>query len=211
MLALDVSGSVDAREYRLQLDGLATALTDPEVAGAILAPGAAPVALYAFEWSGPQFQNPLLDWTLIRDRAALDTIAETLRGVRRSPASPSTALGTALAAAGAALRDGPDCWSATIDVSGDGQSNTGPRPTDVALDGLTVNALVIETQNPPGARQEDLMAYFENQVIRGPGAFAEAASGYEDYARAMRRKLLREITALAVGATGTLPAPRQGL
>ncbi|MCX8955594.1 DUF1194 domain-containing protein, partial [Ruegeria sp. NA] len=30
-LGLDVSGSVDSREYRLQLDGLASALTRPEV------------------------------------------------------------------------------------------------------------------------------------------------------------------------------------
>ncbi|MGR3364390.1 MAG: DUF1194 domain-containing protein, partial [Maritimibacter harenae] len=38
VLALDVSGSVDAGEYRLQMDGLAQALTAPEVAAAILAP-----------------------------------------------------------------------------------------------------------------------------------------------------------------------------
>ena len=36
-LGLDVSGSVDALEYRLQLDGVAGALLDPEVIGAFLA------------------------------------------------------------------------------------------------------------------------------------------------------------------------------
>ncbi|MCW1950803.1 MAG: DUF1194 domain-containing protein, partial [Octadecabacter sp.] len=40
-LGLDVSGSVDVQEYRLQLDGLALALGDPEVTAALLAhPGA---------------------------------------------------------------------------------------------------------------------------------------------------------------------------
>ena len=35
MLALDVSGAVDQREYRLQLDGLANALLDPQVVAAL--------------------------------------------------------------------------------------------------------------------------------------------------------------------------------
>ena len=34
-LGLDVSGSVDAREYRLQLDGVAGALDDPAVRAAV--------------------------------------------------------------------------------------------------------------------------------------------------------------------------------
>ena len=36
-LGLDVSSSVDAREYRLQTEGLAAALIAPEVRGAFLA------------------------------------------------------------------------------------------------------------------------------------------------------------------------------
>ena len=35
VLGLDVSSSVDAREYRLQLDGLAEAILDPEVEDAL--------------------------------------------------------------------------------------------------------------------------------------------------------------------------------
>jgi hypothetical protein len=31
-------------------------------------------------------------------------------------------------------------------------------------------------------------------VIRGPGAFVEVADGQEDFPRAIRRKLLRELT-----------------
>lgn len=206
VLALDVSGSVDAGEYRLQMDGLAEALLDPVVAGAILAPGAAPIALYVFEWSGPQFQNTLIDWTLVTDRPTLDGMASTLRRTQRGPSPPSTALGTAMAVAGRALRDAPDCWKGTIDISGDGKSNTGPRPQDLGdlpqLAGVTINALVINTIDSMGAGpgDEDLMAYFENLVIRGPGAFAEPADGFEDYARAMKKKLLRELDALAIGA-----------
>lgn len=206
VLALDVSGSVDSSEYRLQLDGLAEALTDLDVAQAIVSPGAAPIALYVFEWSGPQYQNVLLDWTLIENMTRLDTIASTLRAQNRSPSSPSTALGTAIAVAAEALRRAPECWKATIDISGDGKSNTGPRPQDLdgltSLEGITVNALVIETIDSMGAGpgSDDLLAYFENRVIRGPGAFAEKAVGFDDYARAMKKKLLREIRALAIGS-----------
>ncbi|MEC7763876.1 MAG: DUF1194 domain-containing protein [Pseudomonadota bacterium] len=216
VLALDVSGSVDSAEYRLQMDGLAQALLDPAVSRAILAPGAAPIALYVFEWSGPQFQNTLVDWTLVTDGATLDSIAATLTTTQRSPSPPSTALGTALAVAGDALRNGPACWKGTIDVSGDGKSNTGPRPQDLdglpQLEGVTVNALVVNTIDSMGAGpgDDDLMSYFENLVIRGPGAFVEPADGFEDYTRAMTRKLLREIDALAVGGLTPDPLPDKG-
>jgi hypothetical protein len=59
-----------------------------------------------------------------------------------------------------------------------------------------------------GPGDEDLMSYFRSVVIRGPGAFAEPADGFEDYARAMKKKLLREITALAVGRLDLPDAPR---
>ncbi|MBV7378219.1 DUF1194 domain-containing protein [Maritimibacter sp. DP4N28-5] len=206
VLALDVSGSVDAKEYRLQLDGLAEALTTPKVADAILAGSAAPIAIYVFEWSGPEFQNELVPWTLIVDRETLTDVARTLAATNRSPAPPSTALGTAMATGAEALRRAPDCWRATLDISGDGKSNTGPRPQDLgalpALEGVTVNGLVILTIDSMGAGpgDDDLVAYFENRVIRGPDAFVEVADGFEDYARAMEKKLLREIKSLAVGA-----------
>ena len=77
---------------------------------------------------------------------------------------------------------------------------------------MTVNALVINTLDSMGAGpgDEDLMSYFENLVIRGPGAFVEPAEGFEDYTRAMTRKLLREIDALAVGGLAPDQVPDKG-
>ena len=43
VMALDVSGSVDQTEYRLQMEGLADALSDPDVAAALFAIPGAPV------------------------------------------------------------------------------------------------------------------------------------------------------------------------
>lgn len=209
-LGLDVSGSVDEAEYRLQLDGLAGALTDPEVARAMVAGAGAPVSLLVYEWSGPQYQRIVADWTAITDLAALEGFAAALAATTRTPAPPSTALGTALAAGAALLAGQSACWVRTLDISGDGMSNTGPRPQDLAasaLDGITVNALAILTADV-GTRADgtDLAGYFEAYVIRGPGAFVEQAAGFDDYARAMKRKLLRELEGLVVGQ---LAAPTQ--
>ena len=56
--------------------------------------------------------------------------------------------------------------------------------------------------------ETDLIPFFRNQVIRGPGAFVEIANGFDDYAAAMRRKLLRELTAMIIGASPQTRLPK---
>ncbi|MGA9432657.1 MAG: DUF1194 domain-containing protein, partial [Roseobacter sp.] len=77
-LGLDVSGSVDLREYRLQLDGLVTALNDPDVVNKLFAMPIAPVSLMVYEWSGPEDQVILVPWTQITDRDALNSLSTLL-------------------------------------------------------------------------------------------------------------------------------------
>mgnify|MGYP000057997068 CR=1 FL=1 len=62
MLAVDVSGSVDGREYRIQMDGLAAALTDRSVMGAFVA-SQAQIAL--MQWTGTGRQTVVINWTKI--------------------------------------------------------------------------------------------------------------------------------------------------
>lgn len=205
-LGLDVSGSVSSAEYRLQLDGLAAALAHPEVTHAILAMPGAPVRLFVYEWSGPRDQSVLLDWTALEDAAGLADVIARLRATRRKPANPATALGTALVFGATQLATQQACWKRTLDISGDGKSNTGPRPQDVsanpALSDITVNALVIGSDAAQGGGPEAgitaLHSYFEGLVIRGPGAFTEVALGFDAYEAAMVRKLLRELEGLAI-------------
>ena len=52
----------------------------------------------------------------------------------------------------------------------------------------------------------DLFSYFRAEVIKGPDAFVETARGFEEFQRAMERKLLKELQSLAVS---TLPAEHQ--
>ena len=206
-LALDVSGSVDAREYRLQLDGLALALDDAQVRAALTSNPAAPVRLLVFEWSGPEDQVVLVPWTAVTGPGVIDGIIATLRGTARREASPGTGLGTAMQRGTAELGRQGDCWRRTLDISGDGKSNLGPRPRDVkpgvAAAGVTVNGLVIGADNPDigDLRQTEigeLSAYFRAEVIVGADAFVETALGYDDYADAMTVKLLRELDGLVL-------------
>ena len=205
-LGLDVSGSVDAAEYRQQLDGLAAALGSPEVRARLLEPAGAPVRLAVYDWSGPSTQRLVLPWTAIDGAAALDGVIARLRDTRRVPGEQSTALGVAMTYGLALLAQQENCWRRTLDLSGDGPSNGGPRPQDLPRDfgDITINGLVIGGIPEAGDdREQDLRqlgAYFEANVIRGPGAFVELALGYENYEAAMRRKLLRELAALAIGS-----------
>lgn len=192
VLAVDASASVDETEYITQRNGLAAALIAPEVQAAFLS-DPEPVALAAFEWSGQWNQHILLDWRVIRTGTDLLLAAEDLsRAERKSTQSP-TALGSALGYAAGILIEGPACEQMTIDVSGDGRNNHGYTPQlaykHFPLGGVTVNALAIG-----GATVlDDLVGYFSAHVIRGPGAFVERARDYDDFERAMRRKLEREV------------------
>ncbi len=203
VLALDVSGSVDPVEYRQQLHGIAGALENDAVMGALLADPARPVALSVFEWSSGRFQRRLLPWSLLDDRRAIGLAAGRLRAFTRHPAPQMTGIGGALLAGQSALESGPVCDRRVIDLSGDGKNNDWPPPERIrdsgALIGTVVNGLVI-LPDRSGADPEGLAAYFRARILYGPGAFLETARGFSDYARAMTRKLLRETEAPRIGA-----------
>jgi len=190
VFALDVSASVDPAEYRLQLDGLAAALTDPAVRAAILGPPGG-IAFAAYEWSGRRQQVAIAGWTLVETEAGLDRFADQVVSHKRHYGEFPTAVGYALGHGAVLLRDAPRCQRRTIDISGDGLNNDGFGPEAAYrhfdFNGVTVNGLVI------GGEDLGLISFYQARVAHGPGAFVEVAQDYDDYARAMRRKLLREI------------------
>jgi hypothetical protein len=201
-LALDVSGSVDAREYRLQVAGVAQALGDERVRQSLLAMPSAPVTLMVYEWSGPGDHRILVPWTSVRADSDIEVIRETLLQTQRRDATPGTALGGAMQLGRGFLDQQAACWKRTLDISGDGKSNLGPRPRDVrdaiGQSGLTINGLVIGADDPGIGDQRqteigELSAYYKAEVILGPDAFVMTALGFDDYARAMTQKLLREM------------------
>ncbi|GGH22434.1 Protein of unknown function [Cribrihabitans marinus] len=201
-LAMDVSSSVDAAEDALQRGGLASALLAPEVQTAFFA-APQPVALAVYEWSGRFNQALLVDWTLITDRATLLGVAERVGRSTRSTNESPTALGHALAYGSQLFRRGPDCLFRTIDMAGDGENNEGYRPASAykafPFEGVVVNGLVINGGDFEA--ETGLIQFYQDEVLFGPGAFLEIAQGFEDYERAMRRKLERELAGPVIGMT----------
>lgn len=201
LLALDVSSSVDAREDQLQRGGLVSALISPTVEAAFFATDE-PVALAVYEWSGRYNQEVLLDWVMIDSRAALITAAEAISNSTRSHNDFPTAMGYALGFGAGLFDKGPRCLRQTLDMAGDGQNNEGFGPQiayrEFGFDGITVNGLVVNAADFEG--EVGLIAHYKSEVLHGPGAFLVVANGFEDYERAITRKLERELTPPTIGA-----------
>ncbi|WP_147125580.1 DUF1194 domain-containing protein [Shimia ponticola] len=221
ILGLDVSGSVDEQEYRLQIDGLAAALSNAKVRERILAMPAAPIRLAVFEWSGPRAQYEVLPWTSLDTNTAIDRavarIAAQTRQTQNADATAgnqATALGSAMRFAQSRLASQRHCWQRTVDISGDGKHNTGPDPQilrdRMEAEGIIVNGLVIGADNPAfgdtrSADIGELSSYYNAFVITRPTGFVITALGFQDFERAMVTKLIREIS---VPVLGQAPAPQ---
>lgn len=189
-MALDGSASVTFDEFNLVTLALGAAFRDPDVVAGLTGGGTSVVSLLL--WSGPGAQEVMVDWTAMTTPADVAAFAQAVADVPRTVAAGETAIGEALAVAErmfAALPRAP--VRRVIDMAGDGRSNAGIRPEPVrdrlAAAGVTINGLCVLHEEP------DLLACYTSEVIGGPGAFALACAGYDDFAEAMRRKLLREI------------------
>ncbi len=197
-LALDVSSSVDSKEFKQQADGLAYALQHPDTANAIFTIPNNSIALHIYQWSGARNQFTVLDWTTIDEPGDLIRAGEIVRNMPRSAEEFPTSLGYSLGFGAIALRNSPDCMRKTLDVAGDGRNNHGFKPSHAyrhfPFSNITVNGLAI------GGADETITEYYLSEVIRGAGAFVETAKDFEDYGRAMRRKLLREIGDLTLSS-----------
>ena len=191
ILAVDVSGSIDQHEFALQTEGIAAAFEHPHLAEAIIRQEGG-ILVTLTHWSGSSRQRQVTDWHKLTDVDSMAAFADEIRRGGRDWRNYSTAIGEALFHAMRTGESVPEkCRRRVIDMSGDGVSNEGRAPRAmadalVAL-GYTINGLVIRGDSPDPAR------YYEKNVVAGPNAFIEIARDFEDYPRAILRKLLREI------------------
>ena len=89
-------------------------------------------------------------------------------------------------------------------MSGDGRTNDGP-PAEQVRDALVARGIVVNGlpvmmnrnnfNRPPDT---DLDKYYEDNVIGGPGSFMIVARDFNDFSRAVRTKLVREISGVDV-------------
>ena len=197
VLLADASGSIDQREIDFQRQGYAEAITDPEVLAAIANTAYGTIAVTYVEWAANQ--AVVADWQLIDGPEAAQIFAADLLGKPRQ-AYGRNAIGSALLEALRLMDTNQfDGWRRVIDFSGDSANSfSGPpiseaRATVLAA-GVTINALPILRPGDPGRAHGGLEAQYQERIIGGPGAFVVTAENRASFAKAVKRKLILEIS-----------------
>lgn len=199
VLSADASGSIDAAEFDLQREGIAGAITDPEVMAAIRSGRHGRIAVTLVEWGSPGAAVQVVRWHIIGGEERAQDFAMDVRNAPRAPQSWN-AIGDGMAL-GIQLIETCPCAPTrkVIDVSGDNPDSRSQVPSPVARDmavkaGITVNALAIlnDARLGPGGKPW-LVEVYEREVIGGFAAFVLPAESRADFARALRQKLIQEI------------------
>lgn len=195
VLAVDASGSVDDGEYALQLSGIARGFRDPAVRKAIRSGPSKAIAVNLLVWAEPQVPKDMTGWFVIASDADAEHFARIVETFPRRQTG-ATAIGEGIASALRSIADNSiKGQREVVDVSGDGRESIA-RDFTVLVDqaramaqsrGVVVNGLAIENE------VSDLAQYYRDNVQTGPESFVISAKNYEDFAEAMRMKLLREI------------------
>jgi hypothetical protein len=206
VLATDVSRSVDDREFKLQREGFAAALSDPRVLNVITSGPTGRIAVAFVEWASEFEQRVVVDWFLVAGEKDAKTLAQRILAAPRSYWG-RTSISSAIEFSKNLLDRSPfQSDRKVIDISGDGTNNSGADVTaardEAVASGITINGLVILSDeplptnpthtHPPGG----LKAYYERHVIGGPDAFVVEAQGFESFGQSIIQKLIKEIAAL---------------
>ncbi|HWT30554.1 MAG TPA: DUF1194 domain-containing protein [Propylenella sp.] len=193
MLAVDVSFSMDPEEQALQRQGYVDAFRSPEVVSAIRNGPLGRIAVTYVEWGGKPFQ--IMPWTLVDGSAASEAFAEELGSIPLRRISFTSITEALLFGARLFRANEFKGVRRVIDVSGDGPNNSG-APVPLARNALVADGIVID--GLPIMLEErafpNLDAYYESCVIGGSGAFAIKVTSAADFSRAIRQKLVLEIT-----------------
>ena len=205
VLLVDTSLSVNNEEYDLQMSGIAQAFRSEDIINLIgLYDG---VAVTLIQWGGWTSEKHTVPWQLLKSRRSILEFARQVEQTRRENVGYFTAIGTAIGAAIKTIVENEYAGKLRkIDVSGDGVNNAGPRPQSTKAIaeqlGITVNGLAVRTD------LSILDQYYRENVISGPGAFVITAERYSDFARAMHKKLKKELE-VPVSFRKSSPAPQR--
>lgn len=202
---LDVSGSIEAVETRIQVEGMVMALRSPRVIAAIANGRHGRIGFNVFIWANgarPVFAG----WKLIATPADASAAARDLGGELDAllgsyaalKLGELTDLSGAIDFGGAMLAAAPFAGSRSVlNILGNGIDNVGggPRPSRDLLvaQGVTVNGVVI-------GHDRGVFRYFRNEVTGGPGAFVLAARDAEMLVEVLERKFVTEIAFNPAGA-----------
>jgi hypothetical protein len=195
-LLVDVSGSVDANEYNLQLSGYVQAFQSAAVQAAIAANPTGSIAVTLIEWSGAGQQQQTVGWTLINDAASANAFAAAVDAARLAGnpfaglTAPGSAINFAVPLFASNLFDAP---RQVIDVSGDGSQNDGANTATARNNALAAGGIDAINGLPILGSEAGLLAWYQNNIQGGTGSFTEAAANFAEFGAAIQRKLEREI------------------
>ncbi len=199
-MAIDISGSIDPDEAHLQREGYVQAFRDPVIVKAILGGSNGRIAVAYYEWSDAWVQRILIDWTLLDSEATIADFASRLAAAPISIARRTSISGAIRYAIPLFGRSPYEAERKVLDISGDGSNNDGALVTDMRYEALkeriVINGLPImnDRPNPFGFPSEtDLDKYYLACVTGGPRSFVEVARNFDDFPRAVRKKLLQEV------------------
>lgn len=199
-LAVDVSRSMTAEERDIQRRGYAEALTSPDVVEAIQNGLLGRIAVTYVEWAGTYAHRVIVPWQEVSTRAQAEEIADiivTTTGGGLQRTSISGAIDFAVANFSG---NGFEGLRRVIDISGDGPNNQGAPVLEARAAALTqgfvINGLPLMTEDALSAFWgiPDLDVYYTRCVIGGPGAFVIPVLDWGDFAPAIKRKLILEIS-----------------
>lgn len=220
VLAVDASRSIDRDEQTIQRRGYAEAFRSAEVQNAILQGAWGRVAVTYVEWAGAGLQSVLIPWTLLDSKETIEAFAARIEAGALTSASRTSISGAIDFSAGLFAQSGFAGQRRVIDISGDGPNNQGRGVTEArdaaVASGLTINGLPLMTngnQFDGWGSIPDLDRYYADCVIGGPSAFSIPVTGWDEFAPAVRRKLVLELAGrqpswreFVVRAQATAPA-----
>ena len=192
VIAIDCSDSVDSREFDLQIHGTAQAFTNLTIIQAIKSGRRGKIAVTVVEWSSATSQVVVVPWTIVTNEVDALRLAVVIKSAQRRTVTGDTSISAMIDVGTGLLATAPNIGDRNvIDISSDGLNNDGGR-VDEARDraigtGITINGL------PVLSDFKYLNRYFQNRIIGGVGAFVEIADNYDAFAKAIYKKLLREI------------------
>lgn len=208
VLAVDASGSVNPREFELQLSGIANAFRDKSIQQAIVSGSHRRIAVSLLVWSDAAFNVYSTKWYVLSDAGSAEAFARVVESYPKREGG-GTGIGNGLAFAVRSINsNGLEGTRRIVDVSGDGPETPPwfgegiilPQARALALrEGVTVNGLAILNDFPK------LDQWYRENVKTGPGSFVMRATDYEDFAVAIREKLWREITVIISDGRQYLP------
>jgi len=199
VLLADASRSIDDGEIRLQRQGYAAAITHPLVLRAIEQSFDQRIAVTYVEWGDARSQDVVVPWTIIDGKDSAAAFANTLMEQPRHAFGPN-AIGSAITVAQVLIEDNAyEGYRKVIDLSADsvsswdGISLAEARQSAFVAD-IVINGLAVLCRSCSGRPNTyDLEAAFAERIIGGPASFVVTAENDDQFAEAVRRKLLLEI------------------